>query len=60
MCFKHSNPDERAAKARERLAQTRTEDRTPTEVSRGPRGNREPDEASKKHAEERLLSVVGR
>ncbi len=59
MCFKASNEDDRA-KARELLRQNRTEDRTPTEVSRGPRGNREADKGRQERAEERLLSLVGR
>jgi hypothetical protein len=58
MCFKPSKQDDRA-RARERLAQVRTEDRTPTEVSRGPRGNREPDRDKQERSEERLLSVIG-
>ena len=58
MCFKPSKTDDRT-RARERLAKTKTEDRTPTEVSRGPRGNREPDRERQRRAEERLVSVVG-
>ena len=38
---------------------SRREERTPTEVSRPPRGNREPDREKQKRAEQRLLSVVG-
>ncbi len=58
MCFKPSKTDDRI-RARERLAKTKEEDRTPTEVSRGPRGNREPDPERQRRAEERLVSVVG-
>ena len=58
MCFKPKDPEHRA-KARERLAKIRTADRTPTEVSRGPRGNRKADPEEQRRAEERLLSVVG-
>jgi hypothetical protein len=58
MCFKPSKTEDRA-KARERLAQIRTEDRTPTEVSRRPRGNREPDRVKQQRSEERMLSVIG-
>ncbi len=58
MCFKPSKGEGRA-RARERLGKVRAEDRTPTEVSRPPRGNREPDREEQRRAEERLLSVVG-
>ena len=58
MCIKPSKADDHA-KARERLAEISTKDRTPTEVSRGPRGNREPDRDKQQRAEQRLLSVVG-
>ena len=56
MCFK-PNQRESLAKARESLL--KREEKTPTEVSRGPRGNREPDREKQKRAEQRLLSMVG-
>jgi hypothetical protein len=56
MCFK---PNERESLAKARESLHKREERTPTEVSRGPRGNREPDEKKRKRAEQRLLSVVG-
>ena len=37
----------------------RREERTPTEVSRPPRGNRKADREEVHRAEQRLLSVVG-
>ena len=58
MCFKPSKGEDRA-RAREQLGKIRAEDRTPTEVSRPARGNREPDREEQRRAEERLLSVVG-
>jgi hypothetical protein len=56
MCFK-PNQRESRQQAREKL--NRREERTPTEASRGPRGNREPDRDKQRRAEERMLSVVG-
>jgi hypothetical protein len=56
MCFK---PKERESRQRAREMLRRREERTPTEVSRPPRGNREPDRDELRRAEQRLLSVVG-
>jgi hypothetical protein len=56
MCFK---PNERESLAKARESLRKREERTPTEVSRGPRGNREPDPEKRKRAEQRLLSMVG-
>ena len=56
MCFK---PNQRESRTRARESLRRREERTPTEVSRGPRGNREPDREKQQRAERRLLSVVG-
>ena len=56
MCFK---PNERESRAQARENLRKTEEKTPTEVSRGPRGNREPDREKQKRIEQRLLSVVG-
>ena len=56
MCFK---PNHRESRQRAREKLNRREERTPTEVSRPPRGNRKPDPEEQRRAEERLLSVVG-
>ena len=56
MCFK---PKETESRQRAREMLRRREERTPTEVSRPPRGNREPDREELRRAEQRLLSVVG-
>jgi hypothetical protein len=56
MCFK---PNERESRAQARESLRRREEKTPTEASRGPRGNRQPDPDKQKRIEQRLLSVVG-
>ena len=56
MSFK---PNERESRAQARESLRKRDERTPTEASRGPRGNREPDPEKQKRIEQRLLSVVG-
>ena len=56
MCFK---PNQRESRALARESLRKRDERTPTEVSRGPRGNREPDREKQKRIEQRLLSVIG-
>jgi hypothetical protein len=56
MCFK---PNERESLDRALASLREKEEKTPTEASRGPRGNREPDREKQKIAEQQLLSVVG-
>ena len=59
MCFKASRQDERA-KARERLAEVRVEERTPSEATRRPRDNQPADRRETERAAKRLTAVVGR
>ena len=52
-------PKEKKSRQRAREMLRRREERTPTEVSRPPRGNRQADREELRRAEQRLLSVVG-
>ena len=56
MSFK---PNQRESREQARESLRNRDERTPTEVSRGPRGNRDADREKQKRIEQRLLSVVG-